>query len=737
MSKKPIISTAIDVNPTSNSVYAKLLEEQITKILSTKTTMSRDELSNELRTHHICASQEDLNNALYGLRKKGWIPNSCKGTNIFLSNDKQDEICFKYKEFETTKKKVIKQYFTDGITCKDNIVNSWLDKILTTVFEQYYVVVLSRVTNKSDIDLQKQQQLDIKSNHNEIAKELKIPEDDSNILLSQLERMFSSYTDTNVTSVFNYYLNTCYATQILSSKTYASLSIADMFRDKTIILDTNILIALKLEQCHQEHVKLSVIEDVCTKLGITLKCLPQTLSEYKNVVDYKKDVYSDVLLGVSQRVLEKAKEDNIFHTLRKKGYYTVESVKHFFTTYLRIPPQSLVENGTAIAQIPNSECNAIFEYYSSKRGDLEMLRTVFSSYLHDDFEQEDGDGNEASEKRIIKKSERVAQHDLGLIGYVRTKRGTSDLSVKYSEKVNDNVILLTMDSSLVAYAKSQYPEKDFVYNIRDVITLLALDKGGLLGNPDDFVPMLRNFVNTNFMIWDDTFDIKDLSHIMTLERWVSSLDDADVIRVSKEIHKMRKSNSPKIDIHEYIQCELNYEYNLKNRQVNELTDKNNEQAQMLKEQTKKMQEKDDEIVSLKEENKKLRLREFSEKFEDENSKRNCRKSILNIIGVITIIALALFFICIVVAVLSKCDVVAQYFEKYESIASMIVFLSDKLRLFISIDVVSLVLAIVKFVISNRLEKKEYFKKESIKEYVLNNLKLDREVEDYIRNGFNK
>ena len=74
MNKKSIISTAIDVNPTSSSTYEKLLEEQIMKILSMKTgIMSKEGLFEELRNYNICVSQEDINNVIIRLKKNGCI----------------------------------------------------------------------------------------------------------------------------------------------------------------------------------------------------------------------------------------------------------------------------------------------------------------------------------------------------------------------------------------------------------------------------------------------------------------------------------------------------------------------------------------------------------------------------------------------------------------------------------------------------------------------------------------
>lgn len=720
MKRREIVAVALEANPTSNQLYEILLDEQVCKILSQeRTPISCDNLISKLLEQNIHVNVEQIKGVVNRLKNRQYIPQNCKGNAIYLSEGAKQNIEKKAQEYEDALWRIIHTYFTDGIDTEETIIKKWMQELLSSIFTKYYVNVLSHVTNASSHEIE---HLEIDKLHKDLVEQYQIDGDNSIILLSQFKKMLSTYKCADVSHICNYFLNSCYASQVLTGKTFTSPSVADIFRDKTIILDTNILIALQLEKQTHAHVDMAVVEDLCQKLNIKLKCLQQTIDEYHRVISYKREQYNTIISSYSSKVLEQTKYDNILHALRLKGCYQSDAVVRFFDDYLMTPPTSLGENLTSIDRVNKEDSYSIFEFYKQNEQDKKKLRNIFAPIEVDCFDDETCLENE---KKVIKKKDGVVEHDLGLIGYVRTLRGYGEKALKQNISPNDNTIILTMDSSLVSFTKSQYANECFVYNIRDVITLLALDRGGLLGNFSDFTPMLSKFVSNNFLIWEDTFDTKDLTLVMNLERQVASLDDVKVMQISRELHKMRCKNTPQNDINRFLQKELNFEYNKINQEKIALIDEKNEQAAQIRQQNQ-------EIERLKTENKKIRLREFNDLLGKEQKKRR-RKKCCFIIGVVLGLILLLFFILfLVLNICNTMEWVIKLSEKCVFFNRVVNIMKPYIDIICT--VVIFVLEFVGFSRYRNLKDEGYFEKSIIKKYVLENMKVEKEIEDYILNG---
>lgn len=734
MERSSIISVAIDANPISNGLYDILLEEQIIKILANNSSaITKEELQEQLSLQKIRVSKDEIIHAIKRLQQKKSIPDICKGTNIYLTTKCRNEIKIKAQKYQDTVNRIVKRYFISGIDATPDVVMKWLQQILSAIFHQYYVVVLSHLVNQNQLTVE---QLEIDILHNQLITEYKIENKDSIILLSQLKEMLSCNSDPDVNYISYYYLNTCYAAQILTSKTYSHLSVAEIFKNKTIVLDTNILIALQLEKINPVHVNLEVIDDICKRLNIRLMCLPQTITEYQNVLKYKRELYKDIITEISPNVLSRAKYDNILHALRANGCYTAESVEHMFDTNLINPPVSLGDKLTAIEIFSKEESYTIFEHYKKNEQNKENLRKIFSPSFIDEYDQDDE--YDVNEKCCIKKREGVVEHDLGLIGFVRTARGFGDWANKYAKINNDDVILLTMDSSLVTYVRNQYNQENFVYNIRDLITMLSLDRGGLLEKPEDFTPMLSSFVNNNFIIWEDTFNINDLSLMLKLEREVSSLQDEKVLQLSRELHKMRKHNSSKLDIHRFLQGELNYEYDKIHKEKNFLIESSNMQDKKIKEQEILLQQKELEIIDLKNQERVRRKKEFDKYYDVEYKSRNRWKFVLQSVYVLGILIVLVSIFLFIVQFFNRNEHLMSYLKElnynwilevinnFDHISSAMIF-----KVISGIGTLMTILGIFEY---KRREKNRYYDKEIITKDILNKMKVNNDLDDYIANG---
>ncbi|MCI6420009.1 MAG: hypothetical protein MR794_06930 [Bacteroidales bacterium] len=733
MSHKMILSSAIDANPTSQRTYDLLLDEQLMKVLfHAGTPLSVDSICSALKPHKIYVNPDDVRQSVGRLIQHGYIPEKCKGNSIFLSDKGKRITQQKNDKYVYTFDVLINRYFSRGIDVERGIVEEWLRQVLLAIFQQYYQVVLSYITNQERINIE---QLDIDKLHQSIVGKFDISSDNSQILRNQLKEMLTNGNDPEVIYIHYYFLNSCYASQVLTTKSHALTSIAAAFTNKTILLDTNVLITLQLEKKNQSHIDFAIVNDVCKKLNINLKYLQQTASEYSRVVSYKRSEYSDIVAGLSSNVLNKTRYDNILHTLRINGCYSPEKVEKFFDDNLIGIPAALGENLTSIECIPDEESYAPFEYYKRNSDDKENLRKIFSSTNFDDYDQDDE--SMLAEKNVIKKRDGVVEHDLGLIGYVRTERGAGEYARQHNKEIRDDIILITMDTSLLSYAKEQYPNETFVYSLRDIITWLALDKGGLLGNPEDFAPMLSSFVNNHFLIWEDTFGIPELSLIMDLEREVASLDEVKVVEISKELHKMRMQHKSKLDIHAYLQGELHVEYNKLNTEKIKLIDETQRQQREIKEKDKLLQKKDDELEQFREEKRQQRKNDFDDAYNKEYTRRNGGRWLIKCVYIVGISILIICLLSVGLHLLRKCDCVVQWFNQQHIyvqyiINNPLVVSSTKTKAIISM--ISGVFTALGIREEKKRDKEGFYEEPAITDAVLKKMKISKDKDDYIQNG---
>ena len=723
MSKKTIISTAIRTNPTTQGNYETLLAEQISKkLFAEKRPISLKELGKLLETNKIYASVDDLRKAILLLKSNNFIPRKCT-SSFYLTAHGEKETQKKNQKYNDTLQRIITKYYTQGIHTDQSTVSNWLEQVLKVIYQQYYRVVLSRLTNSEKIDVE---HLEIDTLHQKIAKQYEFSPEETTILRGQLKNMLTAENDPDVNYLTYYFLNSCYAAQILTTKTYTPISLAEVFLGKTIILDTNVLIALQLEKKNQKHVNFLIIDDVCKKLNIKLKYIEQTQTEYSKVVTHKKETYSDFFAGISDTVRNKTRFDNILYTLKVNGCYNPTSVRSFFDKNIICPPTSLGNDMASIECIPNEDTYASFEYYRKIEAHKDQLRNIFSSSNFDDFEQDEIDTQQT--EKCIKRRDGVVEHDLGLIGYVRTERGTGDFAIEHNKERNDDVILLTMDTSLITYVKEQYPNEKFAYNLRDIITLLALDKGGLLGNPEDFSPMLSSFVDNHFIIWEDTFDIKDLTLIMNLERQVGTLNDEKVIQISQELHKMRLRNASKSDIHKFLQGELNFEFNKVNTENQKLIDKTTEQEGIIKRQQ-------EELIKLKEDAQKRRKKDLDDEIDQEiqTRRKQSRRGRWKNIGIFVLLCILTVVIYILIPQLSKYEEINKCLFEINGFEISWKRIISGIAILIPL-VIDALWCWFRIIANKDILSKEYYSRSKAEEAVMNRKKLSQEIDSYIQNG---
>lgn len=712
-----ILTAALDAEPITKNDYERFLGEQITNVLYVANTpISATDLKERLAKEGVYVTEDQLDKVLRSLEGK-YLPKPRKGSMISLSEDGRKKIATRIYRLKESETGIIKKYFLNGIDSPEETVKMWLNDTLLLIFQRYFSTVLSHMIKDSGkVELEN---FNIEEECKPIFEKYGMHEEDRKILCHELRRMLDTVFDPNVNYLIQYYLNVAYKSKVTSSKTFVAPDIAEEFKGKVFYLDTNVLIALQLEKANRKKINFEAIVDLCKKLNIRFKCLSETKCEYQNVLAVKREKYRELMTGYSLRVFEGARANNILEALKNRGCYSEYAVNHFFDEFLSAVPTHLYNGEIEIEPVDVQDAKGPYYYYNRIQEAKNRFKTIF---VENDNESDYEDYGQETGKHVLRKSDAILEHDLGLIGVVRTERGLGEFAKAHKYQENDIPLLLTMDGSVVMYAQSQYPNEKFVYNIRDLIVLLSLNRGGMLDAKENFAPILQHFVANHFITWEDVYDVKDLALIYNIETQVASLDETQVVQIAKEVNKMRREHKNKEQIRNYLSKELNLALAKSNEMAAGL------QLDLL-EKDKHIQQQDEQIANLLANQRNQTKREFFRLYNDKCKKRNKQKFLYWAMNIV---------LCIII-VLELIFNWSWLMAKIESFGWLKVILNSNIIKGVSViwATIAVILDIVGFRHLKQKSISGYFDKATIRDEVLDEMGCDDEMRLHLKEEWEK
>lgn len=720
MDRNVIVADALESDVITQSDYKRFLGDQVLNVLyEINRPISISELNNKLGENQIYLTVDELRNILHYLEAKKFLPNT-KNSMIVLTDDCRRLIASKTQKLKECESNVVKRYFLDGIETHQDSILKWLIDTLTLIFRSYYATVLGHVLNSNNVG--ELENFDIERQCNPIFDTYHIVNSDRQILCSSLRTMLNSITDPDVNYIILYFLYVGYQAKVASSKSFVVPDIAQEFRGRTFFLDTNVLIALQLEKANTKKVNFNALVDLCQKLDIHLKYLFETKTEYENVLATKKNIYRGLMVEYTQPVFSGARANNIVEALVNRGCYSVQAVEHFFDEFLSGIPSFLYNSQVAIELINPQESKGAFVHYNRNEQNKEKFRKIF---IENENEQETDYEEYApdAKKHLVKKNDTTLEHDLGLIGVVRTERGCGEYAEKLHKIKRDTPLLLTMDNSIVMYAQSQYPEEKFVYNVRDLIVLLSLDRGGMLDSKENFGPILQHFVANHFITWEDTYEVKDLALIYNLESQVASLSDAQVQQIAREVNKKRRLRQSPDQIHKYLSNELNLAIAKANKKTSELLIINNSQDEIIKQLSK-------QVALLQQKQQTSDTKEFYRLLKKETQKRKRRKNVYIGTFVLTVLVLLLFLLCVVSKINFIMNLIDEKSKLYAILSAS--WINNMSSIVFVLQIISFIWDIVGARLYCTLKVNGYFEKDTIIKKIFTDMEIDRDTQEYIK-----
>jgi len=451
----------------------------------------------------------------------------------YLSRNKRDLIEKAKQVFNERMDRVIDKFFGKAETPKAEIIE-WFQDVTIEFFSRYKTAwIASKVKSKNGGD---HYPMLIDAITSVTNKNKAIVKEDKSWLIHQYES-FIHDKDEDVESIIWDYGMCAFSASFITASTSADQLSVDTVKNSIFLFDTNILMYLGLEKGEYYECYAS-LEKILNELKILPAYLDITRNEYVQTMSNKSQEIINIVNKYDREVLSET-DDEFIKTALHRNCENVEDFQRFFMDSL-IPPESF-PGGLPIIKYDNSELLKIVEDAVKDEDLINELDSIYKSrtkhYKYTiQLEEDAQDQNELN--RFRSKNRRALEHDAGLI------KGAQH--IKKSEKC----FIISRDITVKDYGAkhSIRDEPDIVIGLDTLISILAIDNGGIDVDPTNFKPLFANLIRMSLIPEKGSFQVEDLSKFLEIETHFNQLPTDDIIDIAKEysIGRMRGESDKKL-----------------------------------------------------------------------------------------------------------------------------------------------------------------------------------------------
>lgn len=426
-------------------------------------------------------------------------------TNLYyLIPSRRKEIQECYNESTRRTEKIINKYFSAVNTSQD-IVKSWLLDVTLHFFRFFSDEWVSDLLKTNNAVIYSKDSIRLMIDKR--TKDIKGIDRNDYDNLPKLFYKFICSKDPDVMAYLWEYGTSAFAAKLISNTTGVDKLTLDVFKDSKCLLDTNILLFIKLESSKYHNALIS-IEDAFQHLGIKLYILRITKEEFEHKVEHQKNLTINNLIRYGYELTSNAKDDFTQSALNL-NCTTEDDFETYFCELQTLPeylndsiPIKIIDNeelDKAIAEAQASEC---------KRNDL---NTVFHYATGHD------------------KRSTALYHDVGLISCAESLRN------------KDKWFILSEEISINNYSKSKPTIKGLPLSIKieTIINVLALNNGGDSFDADNYMSLFASIIRNGFQPQSDTYVQEDLYAIYELNQQIALLPEEQKKEIVHDIQSKR------------------------------------------------------------------------------------------------------------------------------------------------------------------------------------------------------
>ena len=181
-------------------------------------------------------------------------------------------------------------------------------------------------------------------------------------------------------------------------------------------------------------------------------------------------------------------------------------------------------NEVKVKMFDDRELDDIIEKGQENESLIQKLNEI---YRNRHKYKKNGSNNSSQSKVIKDKRKRPLMHDAGLIS-----------GAEFLRK-QQNCFILSRDITVKQYGieNALRDEQAISIGLDSLISMFALDNGGIDIDPTNFKPLFANIIKLALIPERDTFQLADLARMLDVEEQISELPSADIIEIAKGVNK--------------------------------------------------------------------------------------------------------------------------------------------------------------------------------------------------------
>lgn len=522
-------------------------------------------------TKRNSVDEKTISAILENLCSTGEIKISAKN-EYYLTDSKRKQIESACKASQKRREDIINRFFSE--THSDRaIIEYWLQDVSMQFFKLFSDEWISDLLKTHDAIIHSKDS--IRDMIIKRTKNIKGLDKKDYDILPKLFFNFLCAKDPDVTAYLWEYGTSAFSAKLICNTVGVDALTLDIFRGAKCLLDTNILMFIKLDASKYHNTFIS-LEKSFNNLGVEVGVLHITKEEYQHKIDYQKQLTINNIENMGYELTSAADDDFTqsaisLHCRRKEDF------EEFFDS-LRELPKCLCESLSINMKDDDKQLIENIEKAQCDKEKINLLNTIFF---------------EATGKN---KRQTALTHDVGLIAGIEFLR----------EK--EKWFILSEEISVNNYSKRKPVVNGFPISLRvsTLINVLALNNGGDCFEANDYMQLFASIIQNEFQPSKETFAQEDLYAIYDLNHQIALLPDEQKKEIVTNIHSKRmkgvKDDLLKLELERAITKgklqisndldETKLELSNTKKEVKRLQDKGNNATRALRSKIEKEVEKD-------------------------------------------------------------------------------------------------------------------------------------------------
>lgn len=541
--KNTLHAIYLKIDTTSKSLAKNALAQLIVKILfHHEKELTIEEIKSDVNSLlKTKIKKERVEEAIDLLLSERKINNNYDKYKLGTSRKRKIDIA--YQEYTNRIFRIIDKFFSP-VKSERTVIRNWFETITIQFFTEYKSEWIAEKAYKTK---KKNSFEGLSSIIDSVTKKDKnIVEEDKEWLKKQYFKFFNS-PDDDVISIFWDFGTCAFSSTLITAHTSTDKLTLDSYKDSVFILDTNILLYLHLEEgrFYESYVSL---EKIFKSLNIVPATFNITRDEYVKTIGNKRDTVLRIIEKYDEEVIDQL-GDAFIKTAKSRQCKELEDYEQFFDEFMDVP--NVFVNDVKIEMLDDKEINNVIE----EGQDNEILILKLNEIYRNRHKYKKNGNNGSSNPKVIKdKQKRPLMHDAGLIA------GAEHLRKK------QNCFILSRDITVKQYGidTALREEQAISIGLDSLISMFALDNGGIDIDPTNFKPLFANIIKLAMIPERDTFQIADLARMLDVEEQISELPNEDIIEIAKGVNrnKLMGLDDEKITV-ELTRSFQNHKLNLK------------------------------------------------------------------------------------------------------------------------------------------------------------------------------